>query len=78
MKAASHLSDRVLDFSRACFGEAERGEGLMGHTWTGSTDSRPETEPRWEAVSPVSSLPFAARGGWPGRGIPELASPLAD
>ena len=78
MKAASDLRERVLEFSRAYFGEAERGEGFMGQTWSGSTDSRPGTEPRWEGVSPVSNLPFAAWGGWPGRGIPELASPLAD
>ena len=78
MKAASDLSDRVLEFSRAYCGEGERGEGFMGHTWSGSTDSGLGTKPRSEAVLPVSDLPFAARGGWPGRGIPELASPLAD
>ncbi len=78
MKAASDLSERVLEFSRTYFGEGERGEGFMGHAWSGSTDSRPGTKPRREAVSPVSDVPFAAWGGWPGRGIPELASPLAD
>ena len=78
MKAASDLSDRVLEFSRAYCGEGERGEGFMGHTWSASTASRPATKPRREAVSPASNLPFAAWGGWSGRGIPELASPLAD
>ena len=78
MKAASDLTEGVLDFSRADFREAERDEGFMGHTWSGSTDSRPGTKPCRSAVSPVSNVPFAAWGGWPGRGIPELASPLAD
>jgi hypothetical protein len=78
MKTATDLRESVLDFSRAYFGGAERGEGLMGHTWSGSTDSGLGTKPRSEAVSPVLDLPFAAWGGWPGRGIPELASPLAD
>ena len=78
MKAASDLSERVLEFSRTYFGEAERGEGLMGRTWSGSTDSRPRYKPRWEGVSPISGVASAAWDGWPGRGIPELASPLAD
>jgi len=78
MKAPSDLKDRVLEFSRTYFGEAERGEGLMGRTWSGSTDSRPGDKPRWEAVSTVSNPPFAPWGDWPVRGIPELASPLAD
>ena len=78
MKAATDLRERVLEFSRAYSGEADRGEGFTGRTWSGSTDSRLGTKPRWEAVSPVSNLPFAAWGGWPARGIPELASPLAD
>jgi hypothetical protein len=78
MKPTSDLSEGVLGFSRAYFGEAERGEGFIGQTWTGTTDSRPGTEPGCAAVSPVSNVPFAAWGGWPGRGIPELASPLAD
>jgi len=78
MKAASDLKDRVLEFSRTYFGEAERGEGLMGRTWSASTDGRPGDKPRWQGVEPVSDFGFAAWGGWPGRGIPELASPLAD
>ena len=78
MNAASDLKDRVLEFSRTYFAEAERGEGFMGHTWSASTDSRPGGNRRREAVSTVSNPPFAAWGGWPGRGIPELASPLAD
>ena len=78
MKVASDQSETVLEFSRAYFGEAERGEGFLRQTWTGSTDTRRVTEPRWKAVSPVSNGPIVAWGGWPGRGIPELASPLAD
>ena len=78
MKAAIDLKDRVLEFSQTYFGEPERGEGLMGHTWSATRDSRPGDRPRWEAVSPASNASFAAWGGWPGRGIPELASPLAD
>ena len=78
MKAASALSERGLEFPRAYFGEGERGEGFIGHTWAASIDRRPATKPRREAVSPLLNLPFAASGGWPGRGIAELASPLAD
>ena len=78
MKAASDLKDRVLEFSGAYFREAERGEGFMEHTWSASTDSGPGGKPRSEAVSRASDVSFAAWGGWPGRGIPELASPLAD
>jgi hypothetical protein len=78
MKAANDLSERLLEFSQPYFGDVERGEGLMGRTWSGSTDGSPGTKPRREAVSPVTNLPFAAWGGSPGRGIPELASPLAD
>ena len=78
MRAASDLEETVLEFSRAYFGEPERGKGFMGHTWSASTDSRPGDRPRWEAVSPTSKVSFAPWGGWPDRGIPELASPLAD
>ncbi len=78
MKAANDLKDRVLEFSRSYFGEAERGGGFVGHTWSASTDSRPGTEPLREPASPVSNVSFATWHGWPGRGIPELASPLAD
>jgi len=78
MEPGSDLSERVLEFSRAYFGKGELGEGFIGNTWSGSTDSRAGTKPHREAVSPVSNLPFASRGGWPHRGIPELASPLAD
>ena len=78
MKTASDLKDRVLEFSRTYFGEAERGQGLMGPTWSGSTDSRAGDKPGWEGVSPAPDVSFAAWGGWPSRGIPELASPLAD
>jgi hypothetical protein len=56
----------------------EPGEGLTGHSRSGSTQSELGTKPRQKAVSPVLNLPFGAWGGWPGRGIPELASPLAD
>ncbi|HOC57626.1 MAG TPA: hypothetical protein PKI20_18555 [Verrucomicrobiota bacterium] len=72
------LKENVLDFSHASVGEAERGEGFMRQTWTGSGDGRSGTEPRREAVSPIPDLPFAAWSGWLARGIPELASPLAD
>jgi len=78
MKAASNPIDRVLEFSRIYFGEADQGEGFMVHTWSGNTDSRPGTKPRREADSPVSNGPFAAWGEWPSRGIAEFASPLAD
>ena len=78
MKAANDLKESVLEFSRAYFGEAERGEGFMGHTRSTGTDSRPESKLWREAVSPVSSFPIAAWGGWRSRGIPELASPLSD
>jgi hypothetical protein len=78
MKAASEPGDRVLEFPRARFGEATRGEDFLGGTWTGSTESRPAAEPRGEAASPGSKVPFAGWSGWVGRGIPELASPLAD
>jgi hypothetical protein len=78
MKASMDLSERVLEFSRTYFGEGERGEGFIGHTWSASTDSRLGTKPRREAVASVSNVPFGAWGGWPDRGIPELASPLAD
>ncbi len=78
MKAASDLKDSVMEFSRGYFGEAEPSEEFMGHTWSGNTESRPGGKPRWEAASPASNFPFAAWGGWLGRGIPELASPLAD
>ena len=78
MKASRDLSERVLEFSRTCFGEVEQGEGTMGHTWTGSTNSSPTTKARGETISPVSNVPVGAWGGWPNRGIPELASPLAD
>ena len=76
--AASELKSKVLEFSRGYFAEPDRGEGFMGHTWSASTDSKPGDKPRWEPVSPVSNVSFAAWGGWPGRGIPELASPLSD
>ncbi len=62
MNAASDSKDRVLEFSRTYFGEAERGEGLMGHTWSASTDSRPGDKPRWEGVSPISGATSAAWG----------------
>jgi hypothetical protein len=78
MKAASDLKNRVLEFSHGYFGEPERGNGFVSGTWSASTDSKAGNKPRWEAVSPVSNVPFAAWGGWPGRGIPELASPLSD
>ena len=78
MKAAGELSERVLEFSRAYFGEAKRGEEIMGDTWTSSAESSFGTEPRREPASPASKVPFAAWGGWADRGIPELASPLAD
>ena len=78
MRAASDLKDTVLEFSRGGFGQAERGDEFTGHTWSGNTDSRPEDRPRWEAVSPVSKVLFGAWDRWPARGIPELASPLAD
>lgn len=78
MNGTSDLKDRVLESSRTYFGEAERGEGLMGRTWSGSAESRPRYKPRWEGVSPISGVASAAWDGWPGRGIPELASPLAD
>ena len=78
MKAASDLKDTVLEFSQTYFGEPERGEGFMGHTKSASTDSRSGDKRRREGVSPPSDVAFAAWGGWPNRGIPELASPLAD
>ena len=76
MKAASDLSE--FEFSRAHSGEAERGEGFMGRTCSGNPDSRSGDKLRWGGVGPVSNIPFAAWESWSGRGIPELASPLAD
>ena len=76
MKAASDLS--VLEFSPAHSGGAERGEGFIGRTWPGNPDSSPGGKLRWGGVGPVSNIPFAAWENWSGRGIPELASPLAD
>jgi len=78
MKAATDLGERAWEFSRADFGEAERGVGLIRRTSSETTDSRLGTKPRQEAVSPASNLTFGAWGGWPDRGIPELASPLSD
>ena len=79
MRAASDLKNKVLKFSRGSFREPERGDGFTRRTLSASTDSRHGTEPGPETVSSVSDLPFvAAWGGWPSRGIPELASPLSD
>jgi len=78
MKAANHLKDTVLEFSQTYFGEPEPGEGFVGHTRPANADRRPGDKRRREGVSPPSDVAFAAWGGWPNRGIPELASPLAD
>jgi len=72
------LKEKRLDSERAPVGKAERGKGVKGRNRTGSRDGRSGSEPRQEAVSPVPDLPFAAWSGWLARGIPELASPLAD
>ena len=78
MKAASERSETLLKSLRAHVGEAERRQEFIGHMWSASTESRPGAEPRWQAAPPVSTIPFAVWGGWARRGIPELASPLAD
>jgi len=78
MKAADELKQTALEFSQAYSRESERGEFLVGWAWPASSDRWTGTESRREAVSYASSVPSAARGGWPSRGIPELLSPLAD
>ena len=76
MKAASDLS--VWEFSGTHSGEAERAEGFIGRTWPGNPDSSPGHKLRWGGVGPVSNIASPAWENWSGRGIPELASPLAD
>ena len=63
---ATNGKERVSESSRDDFREAERGAGLMGHDWSGSTEGWAGSTPRREAVPSVSDLPFTAWGGWRG------------
>jgi hypothetical protein len=78
MKTVSDLSERVPVIPQAYFGEAQQAQGSMAHGWFGGKDSWDAAKSRGLAVSTVSRFTSAAWGDWPDRGIPELASPLAD
>ena len=77
MRATTELKD-TMEFSRTHFEEPEGGAGLIGSALPASTDGRVWSWPAQAEGWPASGLAPATWGGWPGRGIPELASPLAD
>ena len=78
MNATTNLTERVLEFSRNYFAEPEARGRLVSETWSASGESWPAGQTPAQSTSTNDRGKVAAFQRWYDRGIPELASPLAD
>ena len=78
MSAKKDLSESGMEFSRNYWCGPFLSERALEHPWSTRTKDRRDggTLPQGRCLA--GSVPRAAWQGWSDRGIPELASPLAD
>jgi hypothetical protein len=77
MNATTNLTERVMEFSRNYFAEPEARERLISEAWSACREDWPARQTQAQRTPVSDSGRVAAGQGWYGRGIPELASPLA-